>query len=513
MINIYSTKQVLYSTYALVLVLCSCNRELDSHNDTSFIQFTDNILRFNSLEELNQVVNSLKISDTYNLNTKTTPDFVSLRQSLIEQGLRNFTDEELTIIQEEGLLYEPEDSLISDPYYCAVLNKDREIIVGNNYYRYVKDGVIKCNVSDLMTLEDTLDNQIQSIDTSELSAGETVTLRNDVQFTKLDYSSTKSVETDSEILSTGGNIILRPRPDTPPQSEENPSVAYDGTKLILADGTSISKNNLRSISFKNGEENSNSNDINWFERLWGEIVGLNVYAIQEYDSRHRMKLKLFCEDYLIYRSVGMTVRMQKKVLGIWWRIKADEFRYGWSAIECIYKYPQILFPQPPPINGIRPVSNIPAVMKKNFPFAEEDIILMNLDFINYDFTTGDLNRFLCNGIKSCANTLQKWINSNGNDADNPKGLFAVNEDDNVVYVVFPQGEELAYNTGREIVKWDCDWFYGKYVIGFSFGLGYSYFGVSSIQFESASKISIGRGCIYAAVKFNGEWRGCVIRTE
>lgn len=68
MINIYSTKQVLYSTYALVLVLCSCNRELelerDSHNDTSFIQFTDNILRFNSLEELNQVVNSLKISDT-----------------------------------------------------------------------------------------------------------------------------------------------------------------------------------------------------------------------------------------------------------------------------------------------------------------------------------------------------------------------------------------------------------------------------------------------------------------
>lgn len=319
MINIYSTKQVLYSTYALVLVLCSCNRELelerDSHNDTSFIQFTDNILRFNSLEELNQVVNSLKISDTYNLNTKTTPDFVSLRQSLIEQGLRNFTDEELTIIQEEGLLYEPEDSLISDPYYCAVLNKDREIIVGNNYYRYVKDGVIKCNVSDLMTLEDTLDNQIQSIDTSELSAGETVTLRNDVQFTKLDYSSTKSVETDSEILSTGGNIILRPRPDTPPQSEENPSVAYDGTKLILADGTSISKNNLRSISFKNGEENSNSNDINWFERLWGEIVGLNVYAIQEYDSRHRMKLKLFCEDYLIYRSVGMTVRMQKKSIG------------------------------------------------------------------------------------------------------------------------------------------------------------------------------------------------------
>lgn len=82
-----------------------------------------------------------------------------------------------------------------------------------------------------------------------------------------------------------------------------------------------------------------------------------------------------------------------------------------------------------------------------------------------------------------------------------------------IYVIYPQGEEVAFNKGREVVKWDSDWFYGRYIIGFSIGLDNPSFGLSNFTFKSASEINLGRACIYAAVKYDNKWRGCVIKTE
>lgn len=513
-----------------VFALFSCSKEIapnvsygpDNPVSTESANVSEGILRFATPDELNSVVNSLKEGNSFDLScspiTKSTTDFVSLRQSLIEQGLREFTDEELTLIQQEGLIYEPEDSIISDPYFCTVLNSDREIIVGNNVYRYVEEGVVSYNVDDLPLIKETIDQELQLINTSDIQTGQTVTLNNNAQFTKLEYADKLYVETDSEILANAGQVTLNPRPPTsatPPQTEEEePYIAYGGNKLTLSDGTKISGDKLRKITYKHGGDNDGNNDINWFEDIWDDAVGLNVYAIQEFDSKHRMKVRLFTEDYIIYRSVGMTVRMQKKVLGIWWKIMADEFRYGWSAIECKYVYDQALFPQPPSFNGLKPSTNIPDVMKKNFPFANEDIVLVNLDFLNYNFTTGDLNNLLASGIKAGANKLQGWINSgNASDKDNPKGLFTVDEEDRTVYVIYPQGEDFEYDKGREVVRWDCDWFDGNYIIGFNIGIGYRSFGVSDLTFERASEIKLGRACIYAAVKYDDEWRGCIIKTE
>ncbi len=92
------------------------------------------ILAFNSQDDLGSVVSFLRETDTFELSSTraVSRNFVSLRDKLITQGLREFTDAELAIIESEGLIYEPEDELIADPYFMAVLNEDREIQVGKS---------------------------------------------------------------------------------------------------------------------------------------------------------------------------------------------------------------------------------------------------------------------------------------------------------------------------------------------------------------------------------------------
>lgn len=71
-----------------------------------------------------------------------TTGFISLRQYLINQGLRSFSDAELAEIVAEGLIYEPEDTIVPDIYLSSVLNAKREIEVSGKIYRYVEGGVL-----------------------------------------------------------------------------------------------------------------------------------------------------------------------------------------------------------------------------------------------------------------------------------------------------------------------------------------------------------------------------------
>ena len=79
-----------------------------------------------------------------------------------------------------------------------------------------------------------------------------------------------------------------------------------------------------------------------------------------------------------------------------------------------------------------------------------------------------------------------------------------------VYVVYPQGEEVAYNTGKEKVRWSSEAFYGSYTVGI-LGSGGSW-SFKNLDFKRTSTQEIKRGRIYGAVKYNGEWRACVIET-
>lgn len=108
-------KKLLYILAISGVVAVSCAKELsitgEPQVDNLMLTATvsDGTLVFSSEENLSQIVNALSLHDEYELNilpaTKadSPEDFVSLRQLLIDEGLKGLSPKELLIAQREGL--------------------------------------------------------------------------------------------------------------------------------------------------------------------------------------------------------------------------------------------------------------------------------------------------------------------------------------------------------------------------------------------------------------------------
>lgn len=469
------------------------------------------VLQFGSAEEFSEVVTALKerkaldirlLPATRAATQAQVGEFKSLRQHLVDQGLQEFTDVELAEIIADSLEYEPEDSLIVDPYMTAVLNGDREVQVGDKICRFVDDGMLMYDANEKQLFEPTKIEQ--KVPVEMLTHGQQMQVEDingkEAQFVRIDYQ--KPVE---HILvdrgdfgggsSSGGGTV---------------SYNYDGS-ITLTNGVRIPKDRIQRATYTKGGGTGS-----WLANGVSGLFGLNVSITNNFNKRHRMKLRMYEQDYIIYRAVGMTVRMQKRLFRIWWRKRAQEFRYGWSAIECEYKFPSPTFLDPPKMpNGLPQYNKYPTAMTKKFPFANSKTVLFHVPLVSYDVTTGDVNGALAAGMKKIASSIQGWFNDTQNKSltNNPRGLFTTRDGDRKILVIFPQGEEVDYGTGREVVRWDKQWFSGNFSIGFKSNLAGGGFHYKNSSFSPAKDVSIIRGRIYGAVKYDGQWRACVIETK
>ena len=122
-------KKFLKLASLLVLAVSSCtvveerssveDSQIDAESGLTAV-VEDGILSFNPEYDVSQTLEAIKVNEVSQLNVMPLtrsgdPSFTSLRESLVEQGLEDFTDEELAEIQARGLIYEPEDELIKDP--------------------------------------------------------------------------------------------------------------------------------------------------------------------------------------------------------------------------------------------------------------------------------------------------------------------------------------------------------------------------------------------------------------
>ncbi len=454
------------------------------------------ILSFDTPDALRNTVDKLKEIDKFTLEVYPTTrsgstDFTSLRQHLINQGLREFTDAELAEIMAKGLTYEPEDEIIIDPYLATILNQDREVLVNDKIYRYVDDGIVIYD-ADLIGQFDN--SWMSNLNTSSMTHGQGVTINNQVTFTRV-------------VVGTGTVA-----PVSPPSNGSGDTIYNDDGSLTLkSNGITIPANMVKRATYKKG-----NGDANWVQRTASGLCGTNVTLENNYDDRHRMKLRMYDQDYILYRAVGMTVRMQERTLGIWWRKKAQEFRYGWTAIECEYKFNAPAFPEPPKMpNGVPQYDKYPTTMTKKFPYEDTDIVLFHIPYANYDVTSGDINSVVAAGMKFIAGTMYSWYNSEeGKDyKNNPRGLYTTHDSDKKMLVTFPQGEDVAYNDGREVVRWELSWFSGTFILSFSNNLHGGGWNTKVQSVGITTDVNIIRGRIYAAVKYDNQWRACVIETE
>lgn len=223
---------------------------------------------------------------------------------------------------------------------------------------------------------------------------------------------------------------------------------------------------------------------------------------------------MYSQDYIIYRAEGMTVRMQQKSVGIWWRKKAQKFVYGWSAIECKYDFPTPQFQTPPSMPDGYVYDRYPIGINMNFPFSKTDGVLFHIPLVNYDVKTGDINAVLSKSLKLAANNVKKWFadSNNASSENGPRGIYTTDNNDKSIIIVYPAQQEYAEDDGREAVEWDKQWFSGNFVVGFGSNVTSQPIHYKSLSLSPAKDATIIRGTVYASVLYNNEWRECVITT-
>lgn len=514
--------------FVMAWYMPSCTQDLTQNEDIqsqlteTIMPVKSGVLHFNSVDDLSSTISQMKERQVVDIKhlpatragaQALNEEFVSLRQHLIDQGLREFTDAELAEIVADSLEYEPEDSLIVDLYMTAILNSEREVQVGDKICRFVENGMIMYDANEEVLFD--LDLVEQKLDVESMSHGQTAEIEDingvDAQFVKVDYVEEDVILQDGVIMDVGNSGGDGSSSDDSHNSNSSASYNYDGS-ITLTNGVKIPKDKICRATYTKG-----GGDGSWLSRGLSGLFGLNVVVTNHYDKRHRMKLRMYAQDYVIYRAVGMTLRMQKRTLGTWWRKKAQEFRYGWSAIECKYKFSSPVFSDPPKMsNGLPEYNKYPIGMTKKFPFANTEIVLFHVPLVNYDVTTGDVNKVMAAGMKKLASSISSWFNDSRNEGlvNNPRGLFTTCKEDCEVLVIFPQveKEKVDYDAGREVVRWDQGWFSGYFRVGFQSNMSGGGLRCDELKF-SPTKISITRGRIYGAVKYDNQWRACVIETE
>ena len=469
-------KKIFYLGFIPTIIFASCVKE-GPINEVNVSETSNHseMMSFATSSDLQAYVDGLQ--EGTSLQTKSSSSFVSLWDYQQSEFMETLDDATCQYLASEGLVYEPEDELIVDPYFARVLSPAREIQVGNKVYRYVPEGI-------LIYVPETPTEALTGIDLSivkDNEPGSIVELGNGISFQKIIYAHLEEQHPEIETKVTVSN---------------NTSISNQG--IVLGGGINIPASDIQRVVYE-----QSASDANGFSQWVSGIFGTNVVAIKEFDSKHRIRMRTFSQEYGIYRSVGMAVKLQQKVLGSWFRYKAEEIRYGWTAVECIYRYRD-------PIDA-------------DFRSATRAVIK---DLEGYDkpvvFFKSSLNSVKNASIKSAvssilssnSSTVNNWISANPSYRENPRGVMTFDYSDrngvntyDKIRLIFPQTEEVVYNDRREKVSWDFNWFptlnsssinaSGQYTDG-------------EYMLTELQDITVNRGEFYGAVKYDGKWKACVI---
>ena len=469
-------------------------------NSDSFL--TENVkcgrLSFTSKEELASVINQLKGGHRparvriRSLNEDSLAQvelqhFTSLLEANRKAVYETLSPEQLLEIEsdEEGLEFCLEDSIVADAHFAALLNARREIEVNDTVYRYLANGVIFTPLGNASMLDNAALYAINMETTSLQNTGNLIRLPGNVGFIPINYGRTDGKDGSSH------------------DAVDPPSDNNSHEPLVLEDGISIPASDIRNVGYYE------KGDGNWFHRTFTGFFGRNVVAIKKFSSRRKLNLSFYDQNYIVYANIGTNLKMQKKVCGIWWNIKAEEMRQGWSAIELKYTFSTHILPQMPQnpfIGSFVPTPALPDFMRYKFPFEDAEAILLNIPFVEYELTNNDINKAFKSGMELVLKRTSSYLQKTINRMPKPQvGLYLA--DKNVIFTVCGPSEVSSSNCRSMKTKFYSKWLPGNYVFGFSFGEKVH---LENITLNAGNETRLHRGVVYGAIKYKGKWLGARI---
>lgn len=322
-----------------------------------------------------------------------------------------------------------DDEIISDPFMTCLLNENREIVVGNDIYKYTELGLYYVAESNKQTLYDFLNNMTPA-------ERQTILARNN--------SAVSTTDKPQEIFETVGNGITSFRVANPPRiadidgndgSGSGPGsgggppndgniggVGGTGSGTVVTAGSSSSGGTGTGTTYGDGVFNpANFGSCSIETQSWWEMVfGEQETCYDYYNDDKRAKVTFWNENYLIFASVGINTRFQKKetivifrsdFLGVnltityWEKSYAEKVRLGTNFVEFNYNF------------------NVPVYSQAAYNY--------NTTFFEYNGTKYNINGQVIPTVPTGAGNFN----------------FSVNNQNNVISIIF-MGDNIGLNNGQ-----------------------------------------------------------------
>lgn len=336
---------------ALVTVSCSdddytTDVETVISEEIKSVSLEGNILSFDSEETLASLLENKEET------TEKVTDFMKEGFQSLQPNFKNLEDSEIDTylsakaerLSSKGSLYtnntgksnndiDTDDEIISDETFASILNEDREVIVGKNYYIYTTDGLYfieKSKKDKLTAYLATLENSNGFVSRSMKSMKSKVQNINGKEdgelIVDLNPVTGKTVKIDEDIM-----VFIVDAQDEiafgPSNKEDKDSSLSNKVTPILAPHT-----------FPVAQYTENS--------LWQQFFGNTVDVNQYHTSEHRIKTKFWNQNYLLWATIGAEARYQKKRFIGWSESDtSDGVRLGINS--AVYTYTSNFSPYNP----------------------------------------------------------------------------------------------------------------------------------------------------------------------
>lgn len=269
-------------------------------------------------------------------------------------------------ILEDDMDIDDGDPVVADEAFAALLNDKREIQVGTKVYKYTSHLVFVAEPFRMAVIDKTIATMDQTRPTANLFHRRTEEAANSTT-----YSGPCTIRMERTLLNDGielyksagcqedtrhRDLFLTTTIEDRPNCHRSLRVPTLDTSHDGCGGTggyvptpSPPSPTPPIPPVQDRHDQSASSYINSLgyceakKGLLDFLLGDSRRCISKFGKRHRVKTKFWNQDYLVYTSIGVAVKNQRRKYRIWWTRSTDEIRLGISQayFEVVHPTPDI----------------------------------------------------------------------------------------------------------------------------------------------------------------------------
>ncbi len=327
--------------FSVVLLIMSCedeNFEPIQQEEKNSLEKKETIVNgrlvFSSKESLSETIEELKNQESKKIERKfeklyekgfrshkpiINPENEQLQAKFSEEYLQKGKANKPSLNYSSKDTDTEEDEFISDPFLASVVNGNNEIIVNDTLYKFTEEkGLFFAHVKDSTYLLDYFKEENENV--SKSTSAKNASIRIQPCEMRAQYGGVTKVNRRI-------SRYLRPIKD---DCERRSSSSGSNRTSVprLSDDEKLQQI-ITGLPECYGSKP-------FFQNIFGKTFVCRNY----FDKKHRIKTEFWNQDYLIYQSVGIQTKTQRRRFGVWWASKSDEIYLGINRILLKYNFPQ-----------------------------------------------------------------------------------------------------------------------------------------------------------------------------